>query len=147
MPYCNHPYGDIRRQIPHPSSSLSSSSYGGFPGAHPTMHTTNRVLPLVNRPMLNSYTPQPPPARVSNQFSFVPADPQQRGQAWGNCSSFPNSLQSVHDLRGGKFYNDRDLNGSFQHDIAERGRFSPTVHPGMILYCCCCCCCYFGYSA
>lgn len=130
MPYCNHPYGDIRRQIPHPSSSLSSSSYGGFPGAHPTMHTTNRALPLVNRPMLNSYTPQPPPARVSNQFSFVPADPQQRGQAWGNCSSFPNSLQSVHDLRGGKFYNDRDLNGSFQHDIAERGRFSPTVHPG-----------------
>ncbi|KAJ0979638.1 hypothetical protein J5N97_015112 [Dioscorea zingiberensis] len=133
MPYSSHPYGDIRRQMPHPSHSLSSSSYGSFPGTHPTMHTANRVPPSVNRPIPNSYIPQPPPAIVSNQFSFVPAEPQQRVQAWGNCSSYPKTLQLVHDPRGGKFYSDSDMNGPIQHDTTERGRFSPTVHPGPML--------------
>ncbi|KAG1331785.1 protein HUA2-LIKE 2, partial [Cocos nucifera] len=123
-------YGGPPKQMPQPVSSLNSSSYGIIPVSHPPVHSGNDFQPIVSAPMTNkAYHLQPPSPTVSNQFSYVKAETQQRVQPWGNCSAFTERFQCV-DIHGGNFYGHRGARGPVQQEIVERGRFSPAFHSG-----------------
>ncbi|XP_010905253.1 protein HUA2-LIKE 3 isoform X2 [Elaeis guineensis] len=123
-------YGGPPKQMPPPVSSLSSSSYGIVPVSHPPVHSGNDFQPIVSAPMTSkAYHLQPPSPTVSNQFSYVKAETQQRVPHWGNCSAFTERFQCV-DIHGGNFYGRRGARGLVQQEIVERGRFSPAFHSG-----------------
>ncbi|XP_038988769.1 protein HUA2-LIKE 2-like [Phoenix dactylifera] len=125
-------YGGPPKQLPPPVlSHSSSSSYGSFPASHPANNSGNNFQSMVTAPTCNkTYHLKPPPPTVSNQFSYVHAEPQQRAQPWGNCSAFTERFHFVHDIHRRNFYGDRGARGPVQQEIVERGRFSPAFHSG-----------------
>ncbi|XP_038971811.1 protein HUA2-LIKE 2-like isoform X2 [Phoenix dactylifera] len=125
-------YGGPPKQMPPAISSLNSSSYGMRPVSHPPVHSGNDFQPMVSAPMTNkAYRLQPPSPTVSNQFSYVKAETQQRAPPWGNCSAITERFQCA-DIHGGNFYGGRGASarGPVQQEIVERGRFSPAFHSG-----------------
>ncbi|XP_020108019.1 protein HUA2-LIKE 3-like [Ananas comosus] len=93
-------------------------SYGNFSVPHPPVHPGNNFQPL----------PPPPPA-VSNQFSFVQPERQQRIQSWGSSCSYSERYHqhNLHDR--GDFYGDRNVNGPMQHEIVERAKYTAPIQP------------------
>lgn len=127
MPYYTHGYGGVQNQIPPVPCSLGPS--GPF-----TSHAAvNNFQPKISTPLpKKGYPLQPPPPRVSNQFSYIQAEAQQRSSSWGNCSSFGDRFQYVHGSQGGNLYCDGNVRGPVQHENAERGRLSPAMNTGTV---------------
>jgi len=126
MHYYGHGYGGFPKQMPPAHCPLGSS--GPF-----ASHTATHFQPKISTTLPNkSYPLQPPPPTVSNQFSYIQAEPQQRAQSWGNCSSFGDRFQYVHGPQGGNFYGDRNIREPIQHENTERGRFSPSINTGNV---------------
>ncbi|XP_077219072.1 protein HUA2-LIKE 2-like [Tasmannia lanceolata] len=128
-------YRDLQMQMPRPTPPYSSSSYESLPCSHPSMPTANNIQQLGVAPLPNkAYHLQPPLPTVSNQFSYVQSDSQQRTQSWKDCSSSPFSkgLQFVHDMHGANF--PQGKMGPTQHEIDERYRFSSHLHSGPAHY-------------
>ncbi|KAG1371008.1 protein HUA2-LIKE 2 [Cocos nucifera] len=123
-------YGGPPKQMPPPvSSHNSSTSYGSLPVSHPANSSGTNFQSMVTAPMCNkAYRLKPPPPTVSNQFSYVHAEPQH--QPWGNCSTFTERFHYVHDVHGGNFYGDGSASGPVQQKIVERGRFYPAFRSG-----------------
>ncbi|XP_077251392.1 protein HUA2-LIKE 3-like [Tasmannia lanceolata] len=124
VPYRTQGYIDLQMQMPIPSSSYSSSSYESLPGPHPSGPSANNIQKFGGTPLPNKvYHIRPPLPTLSNQFSYVQADSQQRKQSWKDCSSSPR-LQFVHEMRCGNFVGPQGKMSLPQHDIDERCRFS-----------------------
>lgn len=136
VPYYMPRHGGPPKQMPPPVTSHKSSiSYGSFPVSHPANNSGTNFQSMVTAPMCNKvYHLKPPPPTVSNQFSYVHAELQQRAQPWGNCSSFTEKLPYVHDIHRGNFYGDSGARGPVQQEIVEQGRFSPAFRSGRMLY-------------
>lgn len=129
MPYYTHGCDDLQNQMPGAPCSLGSS---GHFTSNTAGHPRNNFQPTMSTPVPNKgYPLQPPPPTVSNQFSYIQAEAQQRAPSWGSGSSFGDRLQHVHGPRGGNFYCDRNMRGPIQYENAERGRFSPPMNEGM----------------
>ncbi|XP_072974602.1 protein HUA2-LIKE 3-like [Typha angustifolia] len=128
LQFHNPGYGGNPVQMPPPGASLNAPvSYGSFSVPNPAIHPANNFQPA---PQLqnNAYhlQPPPPPPMVSNQFSYVQAEPQQRPQPWGSCPSFSERYHqyNVHDR--GNIYGDRGFRQPMEF---EGGRFNPAIHP------------------
>jgi len=128
VPYYGHGYGGFSKQMPAAHCPLGSS--GPFT-SHAATHSGNNFQPKISAHLPNKgYHLQPPSPTVSNQFSYIQAETQQRAQSWGNCSSFGDRFQYVNGPQGGNFYGDRNIRGPIQHENADRGRFSPSINTG-----------------
>jgi len=128
VPYCSHGYDGFPKQMP--AAHCPSSSSGPFT-SYTATHSGNYFRPKINAHFPNKgYPLQPPPLAVSNQFSYIEAETQQRAQSWGNCSSYGDRFQYVYGPQGGNFYGDRNIKGPIQYENVERGRFSPSRNTG-----------------
>ncbi|WOL01807.1 hypothetical protein Cni_G10524 [Canna indica] len=115
-------YGCIPSQMPPPTPA----SYGTA-SSHPSMHSHSNMQSLVNTPLTDApYQLQPPPPTVSNHFSYVQNEPQQRAQPWGKCS-FPERYQYGHESHRGNFHCDQGTRRHFQNEMTPRSSFS-SVH-------------------
>ncbi|XP_020592867.1 protein HUA2-LIKE 3-like [Phalaenopsis equestris] len=91
------------------SSSTSSGSFSNLGGSQPAIPVGNKLYHL-----------QPPPHVVSNQFSYIQAQPQHRPQAPANQPSYSDRFHNPHD-------NQRGLG---QVDVPDRSAFYPPAYAG-----------------
>ncbi|XP_020694987.1 protein HUA2-LIKE 3 isoform X1 [Dendrobium catenatum] len=109
------------QQIPQ-LACTSSSSYINLGGSQPAVPVGNNSQSIVNIPPGNKiYHLQPPPPVVSNQFSYIQAQPQHRPQAPGNQSSYSDRYHAHDNQRG-----------FIPIDVSDRSAFYPSVHAGSI---------------
>ncbi|URE08870.1 RPR [Musa troglodytarum] len=122
-------YGCLPGEMPPPASV----PYGGVSASHPCNHYRNDFQPLASTSLMDTgYRLQPPPPTVSNQFSYVQAEPQQRAHPWGNCP-FPERFQYAHESHRGSLHGDQVATGPLYQDIVARNRLSPVLQPGSSL--------------
>ncbi|RWW59731.1 hypothetical protein BHE74_00033308, partial [Ensete ventricosum] len=122
-------YGCLPGEMPPPASI----PYGGVATSHPCNHYRNDFQPLASTSLMDTgYHLQPPPPTVSNQFSYVQAEPQQRAHPWGNCP-FPERFQYAHENHRGSLHGDQVATGQLYQDIVARNRLSPVIQPGSVL--------------
>lgn len=126
-------YGSAPGQIPPPTISASHGTT-----SHPFVHSQNSLQPSVSVSTTLTdtvYHVQPPPPTVSNHFSYVQAEPQQRPQTCGNYP-LPERYQYIQDnIHRGNFHSDQVTGRQFQHEIVARSNFSPATQPGTVLIC------------
>lgn len=128
VPYYTQGYGGPPKQMPPPPCPCGSSSPYT---SHKVVSSGNNIhASLPNK----AYPLQPPPPTVSNQFSYIQAEPPQKAQSWGSSSSFSDRFQYVCGPQEGNFYGDRNMSGTIQYVNAERGRLSPSINTGPALY-------------
>ncbi|KAK1295328.1 HUA2-like protein 2 [Acorus calamus] len=129
-------YGGLPNQLLTPVFSYSSStSYNSIPGPHPSIHSGNRDQPRQPLPLpKKAYHLQPPPPTVSNQFSYVQAEPREKIESWGEHSSpsLNGKLQFAHDRYGGDICSDTSSFGPVRHESVDGYRFSAPVHSGSV---------------
>lgn len=114
-------------------SQPSSGSYGVPSGSQPTVPVGNNSLPIVNMSSTNKvYHLQPPPPVVSNQFSYIQAQPQHRPQALGTQSSYSDRFHLALDIERGNFVGDGGSSGPVQVDACDRSAFYPSIHAGTV---------------
>lgn len=125
--YVSHP-----QQMPQlVSSCTSSGSYGNLGSSQPAKPVGNSSLSTVNVPSTNKvYHLQPPPPVLSNQFSYIQAQPQHRPQALGNQSSYSDRFHHAHDVQRSNFFGDGASIGPVQVDASDRSAFYPSVLAG-----------------
>lgn len=124
VPCYAHGYGGVPKQMPPAPCPLGSS---GLLSSHTAMNSGNNFhTTLPNK----AYPLQPPTPTVSNQFSYIQAESQQRPQPWGSFSSIGDRFQYAHGPQGGNLCGERNIRGTIQHEHPERGRFSPVVNTG-----------------
>ncbi|OVA20067.1 PWWP domain [Macleaya cordata] len=126
-------YRDFAPQIQRPGLPSSSDPTCSFPGPHSSIQAGNNVQQIDGAPLHNkNYHLQPPPPMLSNQFSYVQAD--QRAQTWmeASSSSYTKRFQFGHDVHRENMYDNQDRMVLAQHEIGERCRVPPPVHPGPV---------------
>ncbi|KAG6519372.1 hypothetical protein ZIOFF_022865 [Zingiber officinale] len=124
-------YGSTPGQMPPPTVS---ASYGTT--THPFVHSQNSLQPSVSTTLTDTvYHVQPPPPTVSNHFSYVQAEPQQRPQMCGNYP-LPERYQYIQDnIHRGNFHSDQATGRQFQNEIVARSNFSPATQSGTVFIC------------
>lgn len=123
-------YGCLPGEMPPPASV----PYGGVTTSHPCNRYRNDFQPLASTSLMDTgYRLRPPPPTVSNQFSYVQAEPQQRAHPWGNCP-FPERFQYAHESHRGSLHGDQVATGQLYQDIVARNRLSPVLQPGSALW-------------
>ncbi|CAL9055237.1 unnamed protein product [Musa banksii] len=122
-------YGCLPGEMPPPASV----PYGGVTTSHPCNRYRNDFQPLASTSLMDTgYRLRPPPPTVSNQFSYVQAEPQQRAHPWGNCP-FPERFQYAHESHRGSLHGDQVATGQLYQDVVARNRLSPVLQPGSSL--------------
>ncbi|CAL9178612.1 unnamed protein product [Musa hybrid cultivar] len=123
-PYYGLSYGCLPGQMPPPPVS-----YVNISASHPSIHSRNDFQSLASTSLTDTgYHLQPPPPIVSNQFSYVQAEPQQRAQPWGNCS-ISERYQYLHDSHRVNFHGDQGTRGLVHNEIvAENMQPGPSVN-------------------
>ncbi|KAF9604694.1 hypothetical protein IFM89_009130 [Coptis chinensis] len=125
-------YRDLGKQSLRPGYFSSSSSCRRASSPRPSVHTRNNVQHTNGATLHNkSYHLQPPPPRLSNQFSYVQAD--QRRQSWMEASSsFTRRYPYGHDRHREDMYENGERMDFAPHDIGERYRMGTPVHSGPV---------------
>ncbi|KAK8960313.1 ENHANCER OF AG-4 protein 2 [Platanthera guangdongensis] len=125
-------YVGQQQQLPQlVSSCTSSGSYGVLTGSQSTVPVVNNSMPIVSMPSTNKvYHLQPPPPVVSNQFSYIQAQPQHRPQALGTQSSYSDRFHLALDIQRGNFFGDGGSSGPVHTDTCDRSAFYPSIHAG-----------------
>lgn len=111
-PYYGLSYGCLPGQMPPPPVS-----YANISASHSSIHSRNDFQSLASTSLTDTgYHLQPPPPIVSNQFSYVQTEPQQRAQPWGNCS-IPERFQYLHDSHRVNLHGDQGTRGPVHNEI------------------------------
>ncbi|KAG0481026.1 hypothetical protein HPP92_011884 [Vanilla planifolia] len=113
------------------SSGASSGLYDNLSGTQLAMPPGNISQPIVNAPLASKvYALQPPVPVVSNQFSYLQAQPPKRQEAWGNHSSCTDRFDHAFYNQRDKFYRDGVPTGPIPPDVSNRAEIYPTNHSG-----------------
>ncbi|XP_031500500.1 ENHANCER OF AG-4 protein 2-like isoform X1 [Nymphaea colorata] len=111
----------------------SPGPYSGSHSALLTVQTGNNIQPIIGPRLPNkNFHVRPPTCAVSNQFSFLHSEPQQRFQPWleSSSSSFQGPSQLMHSRPREHFSNDMGRMENMQDQVDGGCRFAANNHAG-----------------
>ncbi|XP_068662450.1 protein HUA2-LIKE 3-like [Aristolochia californica] len=120
-------YRDSRVQIPSAISSHTSGSCHSVRGSLPSLLTVNNSIREFGcePPSNKVYHLQPPCPSVSNQFSYVHAESQQR--TYPRMNTLPSTERFAREMQGRNSSGHRSRMSLAEHEIDNRHRFASRI--------------------